>query len=266
MAGEAPRSVVPRVVAELAALRDGVERPHLAAGARVEGTDITRRVLLVREAIPDAVAEDHDVLVDDWRRCLRVVLPVDVPDEALGEVDLAVPAEGRDGLTGLRVQRDEAVARVEEDADVVPVPPCGDSAVDEALSARRLAVLVGFRVVAPQLAPGLGLESGHLVVGCAHIEHAVDHQRRVLERAGPRAVLLEGNLVGRPLPRHAETAHVGGRDLVQRRVVGGSGVGGVDRPATAGRVGSREPGTGREDSTERRGFSPGVKGSRCRRG
>ena len=71
----------------------GVERPHLLAGVRVEGADVARRIVAVHEPIADAVAEDHEILVDDRRRRVRVVLLVDLPDQPLAQIDDAVRAE-----------------------------------------------------------------------------------------------------------------------------------------------------------------------------
>ena len=86
-------SLPPRVVAELARLRNRVERPDLLAGVRVERADVAGRIVAVDEPIADAVAEDHEVLVDDRRRRVRVVRLVDRPDEALAQIDDAVRAE-----------------------------------------------------------------------------------------------------------------------------------------------------------------------------
>ena len=68
VARDARRSFLPRLVPRLAALRDGVEAPHLLAGARMEGADVARRIVLVDQPIADAVAEDDEILVDHGRR------------------------------------------------------------------------------------------------------------------------------------------------------------------------------------------------------
>ena len=65
MSGEAPRILLPGVVPDFARLRNRVERPHLLAGVRVERADVAGRIVAVHEAIADAVAEDHEVLVDN---------------------------------------------------------------------------------------------------------------------------------------------------------------------------------------------------------
>ena len=97
-------SLPPGVVAELARLRNRVERPHLLAGVRVEGADVARRIVAVHQPIADAVAEDHEILVDDRRRRVRVVLLVDLPDQPFAQIDDAVRAErvDRDGRSPRR--------------------------------------------------------------------------------------------------------------------------------------------------------------------
>ena len=91
VAGEAPRISLPGVVAELARLRDGVKRPHLAAGARVERADIAGRIVAIDQAI--AVAEDDEILVHHRRRRVGVVQLVDRPHQPLAQIDRAVRAE-----------------------------------------------------------------------------------------------------------------------------------------------------------------------------
>ena len=58
-AGVGPRIVAPRLVAELALLRNRVNRPQLLAGAHVEAADVAARPFLVRRAVVNAGA-DHD--------------------------------------------------------------------------------------------------------------------------------------------------------------------------------------------------------------
>ena len=94
VAGELPGPGVPGVIAELATLRNGVELPHQLSSPRVKCTHVTGRIVLVGEAIADAVADDDQILVDDGWRGVGVVLLVDRPDQALAEIDDAVLAEG----------------------------------------------------------------------------------------------------------------------------------------------------------------------------
>src|SRR3954470_23067435 len=58
VSGERPRVVFPRVVAELAGLRNRVERPHGLAGPRVEAADVARRIVPIAQSVADAVADD----------------------------------------------------------------------------------------------------------------------------------------------------------------------------------------------------------------
>ena len=165
VAGELPRAAVPGVVAELAALRDGVELPHQLSGARVERAHVAGRIVLVGEAIADAVADDDQVLVDDRRRRVGVVLLVDRPDQAFAQIDDAVVAESRDRRAGLRIELNQLVARVEEDAKAIAILPRDDAAMRRSPAVRRLAVFVRFRIVPPQLLAGRRIERRDLVVG-----------------------------------------------------------------------------------------------------
>ena len=60
-----------------------VWKPRPLAGARVERPDVARRIVAVHQPVADAVAEDDEVLVDDRRRRVRVVLLVDRPRPGL---------------------------------------------------------------------------------------------------------------------------------------------------------------------------------------
>ena len=243
MAGELPRTAVPGVDAELALLRNRVEGPDELAGARVERPHVARRIVLVHQPIADAVAEDDEILVDDRRRRVGVVLLVDGPDEALAEIDDAVLAEAFNRLSSLRIELDQAIPRVEEDAQLSAtcpersrgVAPRGHAAVRKPLAVWRLPVFVGLRIVAPQLLARRRLDRGDDVVGRADVEDAVDHQRRVLKRAGPRAELRQRLVAGHPLPGDLQLADIRRRDLVERGVVRRRQVARVMRPLAGAR-------------------------------
>src|SRR5436190_22468393 len=120
----------------------------------MERTDVARRIVAIDEAIADTVAEDDQVLVHNGRRRIRVVRPVDRPDQPLAEIDDAVRAERLDDLTGCRVEADEPVAAVDEDPQLVAgraVAPGRDTAVHEPRPIRRLSVFVRFRIEGPEL-------------------------------------------------------------------------------------------------------------------
>ncbi len=215
------------------------------------------RVVLVHQAIADAVAQDHQVAVDERRRGVRVVLAVDWPQQVFGQIDLAVLAEARHRQAGLGIERNQAMAGVEEDAQGALVAPRRHAAMDEPLAAGRLTVVVGLRVEGPDLASGGRLEGNHAVVGRAHVEHAVDHERGVLERTGKRAQLLVRLLAGLPLPGHAQPRDVIAVDLRQRRVLPAAWIAAVDRPV-AGRLLRSDPGrVRRHEQRHDRGGSPG---------
>src|SRR5678810_197457 len=62
-----PRAVLPRLVAVLARLRDGVEPPDALARADIERLDVARRLALVYQPVADPIAHDHEIAVHDWR-------------------------------------------------------------------------------------------------------------------------------------------------------------------------------------------------------
>src|SRR5262249_35912241 len=151
---EAPGVVLPGVVAELARLRDGVEGPDQRAGARAEGAHVAGRIVAIGQAIADAGAEDDEVLVDERGRRVRVGLAIDRPDRPPAQSDEAVLAERVDRRAGRGIEADETIAAVDEYAQRVVaagIAPRGDAAMHEAGAVRRLAVLVGFRIVRPLL-------------------------------------------------------------------------------------------------------------------
>src|SRR5205085_9043936 len=134
-------------------LRNGVEGPDLLAAVRVEGPDVTGRIILIDETVADAVAENDQVLVNDRRRRIRVVFLVDLPHQPLADVDRAGIAEARDRLPGGGIERDQAISGIEENAQpaVLRIAPRRDAAVDVPGAVRRLAIFVGLRVERPQL-------------------------------------------------------------------------------------------------------------------
>ena len=134
----------------------------------------------------------------------------------------------------LASRRNQPMAGVEEDPQRAAVAPRRHPAVDEPLAACRLAVVVGLGIERPQLAAGGRVEGGHPVVRRAHVEHAVNHERRVLERAGKRAELRERLLAGLPFPRHAQPRHVLARDRREGRVLAAARVTAVPGPVVAG--------------------------------
>src|SRR5262245_60473537 len=119
MAREAPRSLLPSVVPEFARLRNRVEGPHLLSGVRVEGADVAGRIVAVHEAIAHAVAENHQVLVDNRGRRVGVMLLLDLPDQPAAQIDAALRAEGFDRDARRRVETDQAIAAVDEDPQLV---------------------------------------------------------------------------------------------------------------------------------------------------
>src|SRR5215470_11945988 len=99
MAGEPPRPITPRLVAELARLRNCVKAPQLVSGARIEPAHITRWIISVNQAIADAVPDNDQIFEDNRRRSFRVMKLVDGPNQSLTQVDDALQAERFDELS-----------------------------------------------------------------------------------------------------------------------------------------------------------------------
>ena len=230
VAGERPRIVTPGVIAELARLRNRVKAPRRLPGACVERANVARRVVAVHQPVADAAAEDHQILVDDRRRGVRVVLLLDRPDEPVADVDRAVAAEGIDRQAGLRVEAEEVIPAVHEDAQPVAVAPGGDAAMDETLPARRRAFFVGLGIEHPQLAACLRVERRYAVVRRAHVQHVIDHERRVLEGPWRRAELGHRHFPGLPFPGNRQAPNGFPADLGERRVLGSGLIPAIDRP------------------------------------
>ena len=185
-------------------LRDGVPDPQPFPRPRVESLDDARRLVAHLISIGNGAADDDDVAVDHRRRRAVVDMP-DIgnrPRVAVGQRDHAVVAERGDRLAGLRVEAEQLVAGVQQHAQLVAVlrvAPERRRAMLES-GAGNPAELHGPAVEAPQLLAGLRVERRGVVVGRRDVEHAIDHQRLVLEPVGRRPVLLQRLLAVLPLP------------------------------------------------------------------
>ncbi len=231
VAGVAPRLVLPRLVAELAGLRHGVEGPELPAGAHVEAAHVARRHLAPVLEVVHRAADHHDIAADDRRGGDGDQFAHHRPAESLGEIDAAPVAEGADRPSRASVQRDEVeVVRSDEDAAVPAgaIFPVSDPAVD-----------VPFRawIVDPERPAGDGIDRRDLVEGGAGVEHAVHEDRGGLVGAGTEIGPGAQDRVvhGVPAPRDPQAAEVLRPDLVQGRVTRAGGVGSVDPPLAGGR-------------------------------
>ncbi len=250
-AGVVGGAVVPGVVPELARLRDGVERPELLAGARIEAEDVAARLLLHERDVVNVRPGDDDVLDDHRRRVDGVVLHALGVGQTLDDVHVAVVPERRIGFAGFSVDRHQV--RVVGAANQPPlraVGPVGNAAM-RVSEVGRTAGLPDFRVVLPERAAADGIERRVHAKRRRRVEHAVGHDRRVLETARPRGRIgLDDLVVGRaPAPRHLQVLDVGRRDLRERRILGARGVAAVIPPLT------RRCGTLRvnRDNQQRRG-------------
>ena len=242
----APRLVQPGIGAEVVGLRDGAEHPPHVAGARVDPLDPAGRCLPADDEVRDDGRRDHHVAGDDRRRGhahqVAALVVGGAPlrsRDVLHQIDPAVVAEVADGVAGAGVDRDEVrLARAPEDAGVlVAIAPVRQTA--RTVGVRRVASLVGLRIVHPERLAGAGIDRRRLVQRGGQVEHAVDHQRRRLQAAdgdGP-VVLPSGQRLevdvavdGLPAPGDAQILEVARVDLIQRGVLGAAVVAGVAAP------------------------------------
>ena len=207
------RTVLPRVPAKLARIRNRLEGPDAFARAHVKRLHVTRRVIAIAQPVTHAVSDDHDVAVDNrWGR-VGVVQLVDRPAQPADEIHLARLAKARDGHTGACVQRNELPSRIDEDTSLLAVRPRCHAAMHEPGSVRRLTGAPYLRVVLPQFRAGARVQRSHRRVGRRDIHRVANHHRRRLKLAGPRGLLIRSGrhraLARAPRPRDFELAHVG---------------------------------------------------------
>ncbi len=143
IAGVHPRFFFPRVVAELAELRNRVKDPQALAGFDVEAADVALFVLPAfwRAAGHVRGADDDGVLRDDRRRVQADLAGDGIHHLVVVElqIDQAVDAEAPHELARHRVQRDELIAGrdVEHALVVLTVGPVREPASRRACAARR---------------------------------------------------------------------------------------------------------------------------------
>ena len=179
----------------------------------------------------------------------------------------AALAELRVELAGLRVERKQsAVRRAVNDPPLaagLAVGPVGAASVD---AARRRPVrerMILERIELPELLAGRRVEGHDAEIAGGDVHHAVDHDRRALDRLARAAFELAG-VVG---PGRLEPRHVFAVDLIERGIPHATGVVPHARPVDAAiRLSEREAGecqqTSGHDQTERhRGFLKSTKGT-----
>ena len=234
----------PGLVARLARLRDGVERPGDRAGADVVGAHVARRRRA--RALADARALDQQVLVDRAGRVGDDVERLRPVAEAGAQIDAALAAEALDRPAGRRVEREQGEAGADQDARVAAAfaLPVDDAAVDAepALVGAR-----GERIEHPLLLAGGGVQREHLELRRRGVEHAADHDRVALDlrAAGP-------GVAGVVRPRHLQRGDVRRRDLIERGGLRVRGVGAVRGPVDGAGDGGRRRRLAGQAGDERR--------------
>ena len=207
-------AVLPRVGADLAGLRDGIELPDFLARPHIEATDISGHALLVAAASHDNLCH-HDVAHHESRRDRADVRHRRALDDALAQVDPAIAAKPCRWLARLRIDRDQAaVGRVVEKPLFGAVGPVGQRARRQRRAAS--ADVHRLRLERPQCLARARLDGGHAVVQPRHVQHTIVQQRR-------RLVVTRGRVARRicaPAPRDLQPIHRLAVDLVQRRIAG----------------------------------------------
>ena len=201
-----PRVAFPALAALLARAGHHPEAPGALAGGGVEGVDEAA------DAVLGAGDADHDLVLDDERRRGGAVAFLVVVDHRVPHHRAGLHVEGQQ----VRVERVHVEAVAEH----------GEAAVDAA--AADVHALGQVADVAPDLAPGAGVDRPRRVVRPGDVHHAVEDDRRRLELAELRG--LE-----RPLRR--QLADVGRGDLGQRAVALAAVVAAVVEPRRRDRPG-----------------------------
>jgi hypothetical protein len=191
-----------------------VERPFERAGTYVVAADVSGRRLLVRRVHLGDGLHDDDVADDDRRR-RRAEHGHFAIGQSFFQQHRAVPAERRIGLAGARVDRDQpAVERVAKQALLFAVGPVGEAAAAGiAWTPAREILRLGREH--PQRLAGRRIDRGGLMHAGAHVQDAVDHDRRLLIVRVRTAPLDRQRL---PAPGDHELLRVRCVDLIERGV------------------------------------------------
>src|SRR6516164_10103199 len=82
-----PRVSFPRIAAELAGARNGVERPEQLTASDIERADQALRVVVRTDgcALPERRPDDRDVLDDRWRRVQANLSGLEIDRQAVAE-------------------------------------------------------------------------------------------------------------------------------------------------------------------------------------
>ena len=230
-------AVLPCLVPGLPLLRDQVEVPDSLPRAHVERLKVAGRIVRVDEPVPYAVAEDDEILEDQWRRRLRIVQRVGRPQQVPGQVDFAAVAERLDLRPRSGVDGDQPPARIQEDPPLAFTRPHRDAAVHEAGSVRWLPEVGCARVVCPELLARPGVQRDDTVVWGRQVHGVRDHDRRDLEVAGSHRLVAHRTCgsVERSFTRFPGPGDFEGRDVAtvdggQRRELRAGLVAAVEGP------------------------------------
>ena len=265
------RSVFPAVGTELARLRNRVKNPEPLAGPHVEAAYVALHVRLAarRDAGQMRRADDDHVLRDHRRGVEPDVAgdQIDLLIVVLTQVHDAVVAEVLDRRPGVRVERDQPVARRDIHNPLAPpIAPVREPSPRK-LSRRVRPALAFLIAVHPQeLAAGGVQRDDRSASPGGRVQHAVDHQRRRLELELRRWA----EVVGLEPPGNFEIFEVGRADLIERRVAPVRQVAAVGPPLEGGRRRRRlrtqqcerrdhDEAGGRDGASTHRGRRPGPR-------
>ena len=212
----------------IARLGNGVKLPYQAAVDGAERPNRTRkgvRVLGGRKAEYQLVFENNA-----WRGHGEIAGSLHLPRR---DVEASLLAEGLDGLAIGCVQGDQHLAGIVENAPVVATLPVHQAALGAAQ----------FRVEAPKLLAGGGVQRKRDELRRQAVENAVYDERACIHRAG--------RLAGAVHPCLGEPFDVVPRDLGERRIVLAAGIaeigGPIHVPFSCRRLGRRSAGVNEYD-------------------
>ena len=142
------------------------------------------------------------------------------------EVDTGAAGEIGTRTSGLGVQCEEPRAECgvyNAGRTLLSGVPLGVGPVREAARSNHRVGLVRpiqARIEGPELLAGLGVQSHGSAVRSGDVEHAVDHDRRSLERGSGHAVLVRVDVTRAIRPDHLEVLDGFWRNVLKWRVVG----------------------------------------------
>src|SRR5438874_1490759 len=119
---------------------------------------------------------------------------------------------------------------VEKNPEISAITPECRPAELPPTSGQDLPKLVRFAIETPKFFTRFRIEGRYAVVGCRHIQNAIDHEWRAFEKARHCPILIEWRFPMLPFPSYLQTLHIVATDVGQRRVPGTTWIAAIIEP------------------------------------